>query len=123
MDRLNVEHAQNYSRHYGSRQHSNQKTTDMKKIAARVLATYLIPGCVGRGVRLGSESLSGAGGAGIWKFGDLGTWKSGNLEIWRSGDLEIWEFGIQKILNIIFEINILVAQNVGNFLISRNKSS
>ena len=34
-------------------------------IAARVLATYLIPGCVGRGVRLGSENSSGAGaGAG-----------------------------------------------------------
>ena len=33
-------------------------------IAARVLATYLIPGCVGRGVRLGSENSSG--GAGVW---------------------------------------------------------
>ena len=33
-------------------------------IAARVLATYLIPGCVGRGVRLGSENSSGAGG--VW---------------------------------------------------------
>jgi len=50
----------------------------------------LVPGCVGRGVRLGSESLSaGAGQAatpaapgnlGIWKFGDLGTRKYGNLE-------------------------------------------
>ena len=41
------------------------------KIAARVLATYLIPGCVGRGVRLGSENSSGggaggAGGGGVW---------------------------------------------------------
>ena len=45
---------------------------------------YLIPGCVGRGVKLGSENSSGgAPGAG-------GVWKSGNLEIW---DLEIWEFG------------------------------
>ena len=38
-------------------------------VAARVLATYLIPGCVGRGVRLGSENSSGAGGAaggGAW---------------------------------------------------------
>ena len=39
-------------------------------IAARDLATYLIPGCVGRGVRLGSESLSGAacGVGGVWKL-------------------------------------------------------
>ena len=43
-------------------------------VAARVLATYLIPGRVGRGVRLGSESLSGGGSAGggvVWKSGDL----------------------------------------------------
>ena len=41
-------------------------------VAARALATYLIPGCVGRGVRLGSENSSGAGvGAGV-------VWKSGN---------------------------------------------
>ena len=39
------------------------------KIAARVLATYLIPGCVGRGVRLGSENSSGAAG-GVRKSGD-----------------------------------------------------
>ena len=41
-------------------------------IAARDLATYLIPGCVGRGVRLGSEGSSvggGVGGGGVWKFG------------------------------------------------------
>ena len=43
------------------------------KVAARALATYLIPGCVGIGVRLGSESSSGGGGV----------WKSGNLEIWE----------------------------------------
>ena len=43
-------------------------------VAARALATYLIPGCVGRGVRLGSESSSGGAGAG-------GGWKSGDLEI------------------------------------------
>ena len=36
-------------------------------VAARVLATYFIPGCVGRGVRLGSENSSGgAGGGGAW---------------------------------------------------------
>ena len=35
-----------------------------------LLATYLIPGCVGRGVRLGSESLSGLA-CGVWKSGYL----------------------------------------------------
>ena len=43
-------------------------------IAARDLATYLIPGCVGRGVRLGSEGSSvggGVGGGGVWKSGNL----------------------------------------------------
>ena len=49
------------------------------------IATYLIPACVGRGVRLGSESSSGAGGG----AGNLGTWKSGNLEIWEPGNLGI----------------------------------
>ena len=34
-----------------------------KLIAARALATHLIPGCVGRGVRLESESSSGGG---VW---------------------------------------------------------
>ena len=64
---------------------------------------YLIPGCVGRGVRLGSENSSGAGG-GVWKSGNLEIWDLGNLEIWgpghpeilRFGDLEIQNFGIQK---------------------------
>ena len=73
-------------------------------IAARALATYLIPGCVGRGVRLGSENFSGAGGGGVWKSGNLEIWDFGNLEIWgpgnpellRFGDLEIQNFGIQK---------------------------
>ena len=59
-------------------------------IAARALATYLIPGCVGRGVKLGSESSSGGAcaGVGVWKSGNLEIWKSGILGIWRSGDLE-----------------------------------
>ena len=46
-----------------------------EKVAARVLATYLIPGCVGRGVRLGSENSSGAGAAGAAGAG-AGVWKS-----------------------------------------------
>ena len=58
----------------------------MKHIAARALATYLIPGCVGRGVRLGSESSSGGAGDGAG-----GVWKSGNLEIWAFGDLGTWK--------------------------------
>ena len=63
-------------------------------IAARALATYLIPGCVGRGVRLGSENSSAtAGGGGVWKSGNLEIWEFGDLGIWRSGELEIWEFG------------------------------
>ena len=76
-------------------------------VAARALATYLIPGCVGRGVRLGSENSSGAVG-GVWKSGEpgnLGIWRSGNLETWgpgnpeflRCGDLEIQKVGVPKI--------------------------
>ena len=46
-------------------------------IAARALATYLIPGCVGRGVRLGSEGSSvGGGGVGGGGGGGVGVWKS-----------------------------------------------
>ena len=67
---------------------SGSKTTSYtvceKNVAARVLATYLIPGCVGRGVRLGSENSSGgaSGGGGVWKSGNLETWGPGNPEIW-----------------------------------------
>ena len=43
------------------------------EIAARALATYFIPGCVGRGVRLGSEGSSVGGGGGV---GGGGVWKS-----------------------------------------------
>ena len=62
-----------------------------------LLATYLIPGCIGRGFRLGSESssggASGGAGGGIWKSGNLEIWEFGDLEIWRSGDLEIQKLG------------------------------
>ena len=57
-------------------------------VAARALVTYLIPGCVGRGVRLGSESSSG----GVWKSGNLEIWGFEDLGIWRSGDLEVQKF-------------------------------
>ena len=55
-----------------------------------IYRTYLISGCVGRGVRLGSESSSG-GGAGGGAGAGGGVWKSGNLEIWEFGDLEAWK--------------------------------
>ena len=51
---------------------------------------FLIPGCVGRGVRLGSENCPAAEPAAA--SGHLGTWKSGNLGIWKSGDIEIQKF-------------------------------
>ena len=60
-------------------------------VAARALATYLIPGCVGLRVRLGSESSSGGGGI-VWKSGNLEILEFGDLGIWRSGDLEIQKF-------------------------------
>ena len=71
------------------------------QIAARALATYLIPWCIGRWVRLGSESSSGggvwkSGNLEIWEFGDLGIWRSGNLEIWGPGNPEIWGPNNQK---------------------------
>ena len=103
----------------------------MQLVAARALAMYLLPGCVGRGVRLGSKSSSGGGaGGGVWKSGNLEIWESGNLEIWgpgnsemwRSGDLEIQKCGVQKIKKIeILKIQMRSAQNVGKVWISRKK--
>ena len=99
-------------------------------IAARALATYLILGCVGRGVRLGSESSSGAAaGGGVWKSGNLEIWDFGNLEIWGPGHPEILRFGdkiqnlgIQKIKKIkSLKNQIRSAQNVGKVWISRKK--
>ena len=75
------------------------------QIAARDLATYLVPGCVGRGVRLGSEgsSVSGGGGGGVGGGG-------------------VWKFGVQKMEKIlILKIQICSAQNVGKVWISRKK--
>ena len=88
-----------YDSEYGS------KESLPVNITARGLATYLILRCVGRGVRLGSENSSGAGGAGgalksgdleIWEFGDLETWKSRNLQIWGPGNPENCVPKIQK---------------------------
>ena len=67
-----------------------ESSTRIFLIATRALATYLIPGCVGRGFRLGSESSSAGGG--VWKSGNLEIWEFGDLGIRRSGDLEIKKF-------------------------------
>ena len=74
-----------------------------------LLATYLIPGCVGRGVSLGSETLSGGAAGGS---GNL----SGNLEIWESGNMES-----QK--DLIIRMKICHAQNVGRVLSSRKMNA
>ena len=105
-------------------------------VAARALATYLIPGCVGRGsgwdlrIRPAPASASAVSG-------NLGTWKSWNLEIWEFGDLgpgnpEILRSGAWKSRNLgskqnnnirILKIRICSAQNVGKVWITRKKSS
>ena len=86
-------------------------------IAARALATHLIPGCVGRGVRLGSESSSGGAG---------GVWKSGNLEIQKFEDPGTWKcrnWGSKKSKKIeSLKIKIRSAQNVGKTWNSGKKS-
>ena len=61
-----------------------------------LLATYLIPGCLGRGVKLGSDSSSGSGSGDTSGGGGFGVWKSPNHRIWESGNLEIWKYGILK---------------------------
>ena len=102
----------------GTLQSNSNNEVVFMEITARALATYLILGCVGRGVKLGSESSSSGG---VWKSGNL---EIGDLEIWKSGDLEIQKFGIQKIKKIkIIKIQIRSAQNVGKVWISRKKSS
>ena len=76
-------------------------SADLMMVAARALATYLIPGCVGRGVRLGSEGSSVGGGG---------------------GGVGVWKFGVQKMEKIkILKIQIRSAQNVGKVWISREK--
>ena len=85
-----------------------------------LLATYLIPGCVGRGVRLGSESSSNGAG-GVWESGNLEIWESGNLELWEPGNLEIWKSRDPEIWKCwikqspktkVLKIKIHAAQNV-----------
>ena len=97
----------------------------------------MIPGCVERGVRLGSESSSGGAGAGggvwkswnleIWEFGDLGIWRSEDLEIQKFGDLGTWKSrnlgSKKKEKRKVLKIQIRSAPNVGKVWISRKKSS
>ena len=77
----------------------SRNTQDRRK-GSWLLPTYLIPACVGRGVKLGSESSSGGGAGGaagsVWKSGNLEIWEPGNLGIWRSLNLEIQNFEIKK---------------------------
>ena len=70
---------------------------------------YLIPGCAGTGVRLGSESSSSGAAAVVWK--------SGNQEIQESGSLESDQNRHMKIL----KMKICHAQNVGKVLVSNKK--
>ena len=65
---------------------------------------YLIPGCVGRGVRLGSEGSSVGGGGGV------------------GGGVVVWKFGVQKMEKMqILKNQIRSAQNGGKVWISRKK--
>ena len=83
----------------------NQPRSRTARVAARALATYSVPGCVGRGVRLGSEGSSVGGGGGVGGGG-------------------VWKFGVQKMEKIKFlKIQIRSAQNVGKVWISRKQKS
>ena len=101
-----------------------------RNVAARALATYLVPGCIGRGVRLGSESSSVVVG-GVWKSGNLEIWDFGNLEIWgpenpeilRFGDLEIQNFGIQKKKRVSKIKSVLPKMSARSGLVGKNPPS
>ena len=86
-----------------------------------LLAMYLIPGCIGRGVRLGSESSSGGAGGGA----GAGVWAQARAqarEIWKSGTQKSGNLRSKKIQKIqILKIKIRSAQNVGKVWISRKK--
>ena len=83
-------------------------------IAARVLATYLIPGCVRRGVRLGSENSSGAGGV----------WAQARAQAGPKPGPSWAQAGSQKIPKIkILKIKVRSAQNAGKVWISSKKLS
>ena len=96
-----------------------------------LLVTYFIPGCVGRGVRLGSENSSGAGGMGPSPGAgpSLGPSPGPSLGPSRvQARAQAWaqagpELGAQKIQKIrILKIKIRSAQNVGKVWISRKKN-
>ena len=96
-------------------------------VTARALATFLIPGCVGRegsGWDLRLRPAAASGNLGTWKSGNLEIWGPGNPQIWRSGDLEIQKFGVPKIKQLkIIKIQIRSAQNVGKVWLCRKKAS
>ena len=64
-------------------------------VAARALATYLVLGCVGRGVRSDLRVRPGPAApvapapAAPAACVDLGIWKFANLEVWGFGNPEI----------------------------------
>jgi|OM-RGC.v1.032667953 hypothetical protein len=64
-------------------------------IAARAAGDLFDPGCVGRWVKLGSESSSVVVVAGVRKSGNLAIWKYGNLEISKS-EIQKRKFSISK---------------------------
>ena len=86
----------------------------------RLLAAYLIPGCIGRGVRLASENSSGGAGGGAG-----GVWAQARAQAWAQAWAQAGpKVGAQKIQKIkILKIKIRSAQNVGKVWISRKKSS
>ena len=55
-----------------------------------LLATYLIPGCVGRGVRLGSENSSGAGGGGVWAQARAQAWAQAWAQARAQAQAQAW---------------------------------
>ena len=99
---MNIELSLKLEESFDARQERHKGSQEIK-IAAGALATYLIPGCVGRGVRLGSEGSPVGGGGGVGGGG-------------------VWKFGVQKMEKIKnLKIQIRSAQNVGKVWISRKK--
>ena len=103
-------------------------TSGSYKSQQGLLATYLIPGCVGTGsgwdlrIRPAPAPPAASGNLGTWKSGNLEIWGPGNPEIWRSGDLEIQKFEVQPMEKLkSIKIQIRSAQNVGKLWISRKK--
>ena len=80
-------------------------------IGSRLLAAYLIPACVGRGVRLRSESWSGTGSGGVSRKSELKAQGAGGGA--KSKQL--------KSVNIS-KLKIRITQTVSSVLSGRNKN-